>query len=404
MEHSTPLPHRRGAYITSSSMLFERAAYYGVRSLLIIFMIGETIGYSTPEAIKVYGIFTGVLVASKIVGALIGDFLTGSKISMIIGVFTQALGAFSLSMNAPVFLYVGMGLIVLGGGLYSPNTLALFGKQYLDRKRLLDSGFMLLYLAINLGAGLGIYFLSITSEYFGFSLGFALAGVLYIISGVFAFYSNEAKDIPEEKQTSTVTKRTLNVLAAISIAAFFWFIYELSFIKTREVQASLSSIADNPITNEMWQQLNPLTTIIGGIILIFAWYKLNLAHYLKFAVGFILVALAFSIVYLISPSPSSIHIFFYGGSMLLLSIAELFIAPIVYSSIAQYVNRKYMATVMAFTFIPSFIFTSFIGIFGETFYQNPSAVLLACIIVTVLAAGTMIGLHYLLRDNSTLSV
>ena len=402
MEHSTPLSHRSSIFTISASRLFERAGYYGLRMLLVVYMLSEAFDSETfnqENVFKIYGIFTGALIFTQIVGALIGDFLTGNKLSMIIGVFLQALGAFVLSIPSTASLFGGLSLVLIGGGLYSPNILALFAKQYCDRKRLVDAGFMLFYIAVNIGAFIGILLLSMLQESFGFNLGFIASGLFFLLAGVLAVLSKDDKEIPNEDLRVSTTTRTINVFLVIATTGLFWWLYEMFGSKTYEVQAQLGDIANNPITQEMWQQFNPLAILIGGIVLFLLWSRVYTSLYIKVAVGFAVSAFAMLLLYLFPPASNAFHIFLFAGIMLLFSVAELFIAPTVYAAIARYVNPKYMAIAMSATFIPGLFFKSVTGLLGEVIYSNQEVVLLIILGITVLVGIGMFVLHFLIKEE-----
>jgi POT family proton-dependent oligopeptide transporter len=402
MEHANQLSHRTAIFTISASRLFERAAYYGLRAILVIYMLTEAFDsdtFSREEALQIYGIFTGVLIFTQIIGALIGDFLTGSKVAMIIGIFVQALGAFVLSISSTPFLFAGLGLVLIGGGLYSPNVMALFAKQYSDRKKLADSGFMLFYIAINIGAFFGILLLSYLSEEFRFSLGFIASGILFLCAGVLAVLSKDDKEIPDQNLGVSITVRSLNVFAAIATTGLFWWLYELFGSRTYEIQSQLNEIVDNPMTRNMWQHLNTPAILFGGIILVFVWSKIYTSLYIKIAIGFLLCASAMLLLYFFPPAQSAFHIILFGGIMLLFAVAELFISPAVLTAVARYVNPKYMGIAMSATFIPGLFFRSVSSLLGEVIYSNQDIVLLMVLVIATLVGIGMFALHFLIKDE-----
>src|SRR5690606_19783790 len=133
-------------------MMLERASYYGFRILLILYMTGEIIKMDRTESLSVFGWFAGSLMVSKIIGALLGDLVIGNRKTLILGGVIQAFGTFCLYIPSTTGLYLGLFLVVIGNGFYTPNMTANFGKLYLNKIKLLDSGFTIFYLAINLGA------------------------------------------------------------------------------------------------------------------------------------------------------------------------------------------------------------------------------------------------------------
>lgn len=181
--------HTKESFYYCLSRMLERASYYGLRALVVLYMTGEILKMESTEAIMIFGWFAGSVVFSQIVGALLGDLLIGNKKLVIIGGFIQTIGAFSLCIPSTTGLYIGLFLIVIGSGFYTPNIISNFGKLYLTKTKLLDSGFTLFYLAINLGSFLGILLIGYSGEKFGYNIGFIISGmhILVKLTHVFLF-------------------------------------------------------------------------------------------------------------------------------------------------------------------------------------------------------------------------
>jgi len=184
--------HTLSAFLYAISNGIERASYYGIRSILILYMLGETLQMEQSEAFAFYGILTMSFYFSKVLGALLGDLLIGNKISILIGGLLQAIGCFLLCINTQMFLYIGVGLLVVGNGLFSPNVLAQFGKQYTNKPKLIDSGFNGLFFFINFGAFFGVMILSLIGDK-NYNYGFILGGLLMLAATFLAFFNKDHK-------------------------------------------------------------------------------------------------------------------------------------------------------------------------------------------------------------------
>ena len=132
MEKTQNQKHTKETFYFAMSRMFERASYYGFRALIILYMVGETLKMESDEAISIYGWLMGSLVFSQIIGALFGDLLIGNRKSVIIGGVIQAVGVFILCIPSTTGLYLGLFLIVLGNGFFTPNITSNFGKLYLN--------------------------------------------------------------------------------------------------------------------------------------------------------------------------------------------------------------------------------------------------------------------------------
>ncbi len=172
MEKIQHQKHTKETLYYAISRMLERASYYGFRALVVLYMTGETLKMERTEAVSIYGWFATLLMFSQIVGALFADLLIGNKKSILIGGIIQAIGAFILCLPSTAGLYSGLFLVVLGSGFFTPNIISNFGKLYLNKTKLLDSGFAIFYLAINLGSFLGILLIGYLGEKYGYSIGF----------------------------------------------------------------------------------------------------------------------------------------------------------------------------------------------------------------------------------------
>ncbi|MDX1372410.1 MAG: MFS transporter, partial [Nitrososphaeraceae archaeon] len=189
-------------------------------------MGGETLKMENTEVLTIYGWFTASLVFSQIIGALLGDLVIGNKKSIIIGGIIQAFGAFTLCIPSIYGLYIGIFFIVLGSGFYTPNIIANYGKSYLNKTKLLDAGFTIFYLAINIGAFLGSFLIGYSGVEFGYNIGFIISGLLMLISLIPIVKTKETK-IPVVEKTS-IGKRVLTIAMAFIIVGLFWGVYEIS--------------------------------------------------------------------------------------------------------------------------------------------------------------------------------
>jgi POT family proton-dependent oligopeptide transporter len=243
MEKIQNQKHTKETLYYSISRMLERASYYGFRALVVLYMVGETLKMENKEALTIYGWLTASLVFSHIVGALFGDLLIGNRKSIIIGGIVQAIGAFSLCIPSTTGLYLGLFLVVLGSGFFTPNIISNFGKLYLNKTKLLDSGFTIFYLAINLGSFLGILLIGYLGETYGYNIGFVISGLLMLISLVPILISKEKTLDEIEKSEFPISKRVLNILIGFFVVGLFWGIYEISNIRIFDLQLQFSEIS-----------------------------------------------------------------------------------------------------------------------------------------------------------------
>ena len=371
MEKIQNQKHTKETFYYALSRMFERASYYGFRALVVLYMVGETLNMETTEALTIYGWLVGSLVFSQIIGALFGDLLIGNKKSIIIGGIIQAIGAFSLYIPSTTGLYLGLFLVVLGSGFFTPNIISNFGKSYLNKTKLLDSGFTIFYLAINLGSFLGILLIGYLGETYGYNIGFVISGVLMLISLVPILISKEEILDEIEKNEFSINKRILNILIAFIVVGLFWSFYEISSIRTFDLQLQLSEISTLDIPKHLWQSINSIFILPISLIAIVLWTYFYSSQFFKLMLGFIFGAISFGILFLIPEVPTEQHTITYLISLLFLGISEIHIAPIIHSILTKNSNPKYLAILISLAFLPTRLISLIFGLFNDKLYDNP---------------------------------
>ncbi|MEP0263986.1 MFS transporter [Dokdonia sp.] len=370
MQTSITATHASETLTISLARLFERASYYGLRALIVLYMISETFTMERSEALYIYGIFTSSIVLSPLLGSILGDLVFGSKRGVIIGGCLQALGAFSLCIPTTTGLYVGIVLTVLGGGFYTPNLIAFFGKQYLTKTKLLDSGFTILYLAVSLGVFLGILSIGFIGEMYGYSYGFALAGVLALLSTLLIVITKEAK-LPEQSVfENSIWNRIAKIALAFLFIGIFWALYSVSGYAMSDIQLQVKAQYNDSLPDGLWSSVSSIGIYPISIIAILLWMRSYQNRFLKIAIGFFAAALSFGLLTLIPESIDSTYLVVFFGALILLSIAEVCIAPIIHSMLTKHTHPKYLAMVIALSFIPMRLLVLSTEFLGDTIYDH----------------------------------
>lgn len=147
--------HPAGLGVLFFAELWERFSYYGMRALLVLFMIlpqaDGGLGLSAAEAAVIYGNYTMAVYLLSIPGGVAADTVLGMWRAVIVGGLTIAAGHFTLAVADPRAFYVGLALVALGTGLFKPSISALVGALYGARDPRRDAGFSLFYMGINVG-------------------------------------------------------------------------------------------------------------------------------------------------------------------------------------------------------------------------------------------------------------
>ena len=397
--------HPTASILIAGSRLLERGSYYGLRALIVLYMIGETINMESSEALEFYGWMSAALLLSKIIGAVIGDLVKGNKITAIIGLFLQSAGAFLLCIPSTIGLYAGLISMIFGSGLYDPNIIATFGKNYLSKSKLIDAGYTILYMAANIGAFFGVLCFGLMSEDIGYHSTFMLIGVTFLISAIplLALKNSKSHDIQDETIDSLedfvieaekpIKKKITAVVIAFILVGLFWSLYEIHSINSFEIQMKFVGFLDSNFPMLKWENLTGIITIILCVVLIFIWSVYYSSRIFKLMLGYFFGSLSFLVLFLIPDVPGSQHLIIYLLSLLLLGLSEVHISPIIHSVLTLNSNPKYLATLISVSFIPIRIFTFLLAFFRDDIYRTPFLALIAGFIVMTTVSASLFALY-----------
>ena len=150
--------HPRGLYTLFFTEMWERFSYYGMRALLVLFMVAPVeqggLGFRDEVATAIYGLYTAGVYLAALPGGWLGDRVLGGTGAVWVGGWIIAGGHFCLAIPGVAPFFAGLILVVLGTGLLKPNISALVGTLYPEGGARRDAGFTLFYMGINLGAAL----------------------------------------------------------------------------------------------------------------------------------------------------------------------------------------------------------------------------------------------------------
>ncbi len=228
--------HPRGLSTLFFTEMWERFSYYGMRGILLLFMVDAIqtggLGMTDGKAAAIYGLYTAGVYLMAMPGGWFADRLVGAKSAIFYGGLLIALGQFSLvfSTNSPPFFYTGLVLIVLGTGLLKPNVSAIVGELYPEGGARRDAGFSVFYMGINLGAFIGPLICGFLGETIAWPLAFGAASVGMVLGLIQyrlgAGYLGSAGDAPQTDASdrSSVSRTLLASFGFVIILAlvFAW--------------------------------------------------------------------------------------------------------------------------------------------------------------------------------------
>lgn len=212
----TILSHPVGLFVLFFTEMWERFSYYGMRAILVLFLTSEVVeggfGWSSADALVLYGWYTGLVYLTPIVGGWLADNYLGSRNGVVIGAFIMTLGHASLALESQFTFYLGIALLIAGNGFFKPNITPIVGQMYPEGSPLKDGAYTIFYMAVNAGAFLGMLICGWLGETKGWNYGFGAAGI-FMFFGLLQFYFGQkifgdigAKPTAEKKTASPAEK------------------------------------------------------------------------------------------------------------------------------------------------------------------------------------------------------
>jgi POT family proton-dependent oligopeptide transporter len=200
MSSTVKLPHQKelfghpvGLYVLFFTEMWERFSYYGMRSILVIYMIaqatsenGPGLGWTNLEAYQLYGWYVMLVYLISIPGGILADKVLGQKKTVMLGAVLLSIGHGILAIEANWAFFTGLGFIIIGVGCLKPNISTMVGGLYKKGDIRRDKGFSIFYIGINLGSLLATTFIGLVVAKWGWHAGFGLAGIAMII-GLFVY-------------------------------------------------------------------------------------------------------------------------------------------------------------------------------------------------------------------------
>ena len=178
--------HPVGLYTLFFAEMWERFSYYGMRALLVFYMIKGFLGMNDGRAYAVYGAYTALVYATPFVGGMLADRLLGARRAVVWGGLLMAAGHATMTVEREWAFYAALALLICGNGFFKPNISAIVATLYPPGDTRRDGGYTLFYMGINLGAALAPLVCGYVGETYGWHYGFGLA-TLGMLTGVAVF-------------------------------------------------------------------------------------------------------------------------------------------------------------------------------------------------------------------------
>ena len=381
----TFLGHPKGLFLLFGTEMWERFGYYGMRALLVLYLVASVqdggFGWTTGEALGLYGTFTMAVYLTPMIGGWLADNHIGQRKAIILGGILFSAGYFTLGipksmipgMEENIF-YLGLILIVCGNGLFKANVSSLVGDLYEDGDHRRDSAFTIFYMGINLGAFLSPLIVGYLGEQINWHYGFIAAGCGMLIGLALQLtlankYLGEigvkpsaqlAKQSKEDLKAAALTKEEKDRTKVILIMSVFSVIFWAGF----EQAGGLFNIYASEFTDRdfmgfevpasWFQSLNAMFIILLAPVVASIWVKMGSKEPtspVKFALAMVFLALGFFVMMwatMVQDGDTSIKVsmLFLVFAYLFHTLGELCLSPIGLSLVSKLAPIKFTSLLM----------------------------------------------------------
>jgi proton-dependent oligopeptide transporter, POT family len=400
--------HPRALTYLFATEMWERFSYYGMRALLVLYMVkyllepqraGQVLGLgpfrgalefvfgplaAQPFASQIYGFYTGLVYLTPIFGGLLADRVLGQRRTVILGAALMAIGHFMMAFEH-LFLFA-LGFLILGNGAFKPNISTQVGALYSATDRRRDRAFSIFYVGINLGAFLAPLVCGTLGEELGWHYGFAAAGVgmtTGLVIYLFAtptlpndsFAKREAAPGPMDREGWRAIGAILALMLPVSL---FWATYEQ---QGNTIALWASQFTDRhvfgveiPVT--WFQAFNPFMIFAFTPFIVALWRRQGAREpstVAKMAIGCFLNAAAYLVMVAAAAQANGAQAswLWLFGYFVVITVGELYLSPIGLSLVTKVAPRHLLSMMMGVWLASNFVAGFLAGYLG-TFWSSMS--------------------------------
>jgi proton-dependent oligopeptide transporter, POT family len=430
--------HPRGLTYLFATEMWERFSFYGMRSLLVLYMVkylfkperaADVFGYTQMKnfleyftgplsvqvlASNIYGLYTGLVYLTPLLGGYLADRVVGQRRIVIVGAVLMAIAQFMLTMESLFFL--GLLVLIIGNGAFKPNISTQVGALYAPGDSRRDRAYSIFYVGINVGAFLAPLIAGTLGEEWGWRYGFASAGVgmliglgtyLYALPTLPTDELHKAKAAGDDKRPLNQRERRA-VWALIVLFApvtLFWAAYEqqgntiVLWVADRTDRSINLLFWAGEIPTTWFQAFNPfmIFAFTPFIVALWAWqdkHGIELSSITKMSIGCFGVAVAYLIMAIAAwqPAGEKASWLWLLGFFVAVTLGELYLSPIGLSLVSKVAPARVLSLMMGLWLATSFAGNLLAGWLGGLWSSMDSAHFFLMIAGIAAIAGVAIGL------------
>ena len=425
--------HPSGLFVLFFTEMWERFSYYGMRSLLVLYMVNylfikpdvgqEVLGFNAikgalesifgplgtqPLSSQIYGLYTALVYATPFFGGLLADRILGQRKAVVLGAVLMAIGQFLLMV--PSLFFVGLTVLIFGNGAFKPNISTQVGSLYPEGDSRRDRAFTIFYMGINLGAFLSPLVCGTLGQTLGWKYGFGAAGIGMLIGLAIYLYGQkhlaadhlskkraEAGPQVKEPLTGDEWKRIWALIVLCALNIVFWGCYEQQG-NTMQLWADQNTnwnILGWKMPSTWFQAFNPIMIFAFAplVNMVWAWQARRGKEpdsVQKMALGCFLLGLSYIIMIVASQgmTPETRRSFLWlAGTTFVTTIGELYLSPVGLSLVTKVAPARIVSMMMGVWFLSSFFGNYLAGFLGTFWERMPHTSYFMMLTVLGLTAG-----------------
>jgi POT family proton-dependent oligopeptide transporter len=405
--------HPKGLYFLAFTEMWERFSFYGMTSLLTLYMVKQLLlpghaenvaGLATLHqmfvfirgpmtdlafAALIYGLYSGLVYFTPILGGWIADRKLGANRTVIIGALLMSAG--HLAMAFDVSFLLALVLLILGSGCLKGNISAQVGALYpAEAESLRSRGFTIFSTGINVGATAGPLVTGTVAAIFGWHAGFGVAAGLMLLALI--TYLAGLRFLPPSRPLgerrvqraplSAAERRRIWVLFAVIALTIpaeiaYPMVWSIGIVWVDQ-QVNLTS-AFGTVPASWFNSVDSFGSILAAPVLIalWAWQARREAEpnsLGKMGIGMMLIALAALILAAgsaLSPAPGHVGVAWALGGFLAMGLAWMYYWPTLLALVSHAAPRSVTGAMVGAAFISPFIAHTAAGWVGS-FYDQMS--------------------------------
>ena len=260
--------HPIGLYVLFFTELWERFSFYGMKALLIFYLVSYHL-FQDSAGNLIVGSYAAMVYAMPVVGGYIADKYLGFRKAVIFGAVLLVLGHIGMAFEgnaatemadgtiqrdevALQIFFFSLSLIVLGVGFLKANISSIVGELYEENDPRRDGGFTIFYMGINLGSLMATIICVWLGETYGWSYGFGAAGIGMLLGLLtFVFGSKYFKGKGEPKNPSYLKESALGpinrewliyIVSVLSLYIIWFIIQNHHYVEGLLIGASIASL------------------------------------------------------------------------------------------------------------------------------------------------------------------